>query len=160
MAEHQLLRPLRLTFTSPAPARGLWREPIFTTAHTTVNGGALRLQNSSALGSGLSTFASTAVTVTGGTATGRIELDGSLSALNIARAITLQGRSAPSAVHLENVTGSNTVSGDISLVTGGDQYVIQSDAGTLTLNTITNNTASVTPRYVTLQAQAADRSAA
>ncbi|MGA2062193.1 MAG: autotransporter-associated beta strand repeat-containing protein, partial [Thermoguttaceae bacterium] len=115
---------------------------------TAVNGGALRLQNSNALGS--VAFAHT-VTIAGGTATSRIELDGSTAPLSIARTITLAGRNAPSAIHLLNVAGNNSISGDISLATSGDQYVIQSDAATLTLNTITNNTASTTPRYLYLQ---------
>ena len=114
---------------------------------TTVSGGALRLKNNNALGSGASTVA---VTVAGGTATSRIELDGSSTPLSITRAITLQGRS-PASTHLLNVAGNNAISGDISLVVGGDQYVIESAANTLTLNTITNNTASTTPRYLTLQ---------
>ena len=52
-----------------------------------------------------------------------------------------------------NISGSNSISSDLSLATGGNQYVIQSDAGTLTLNTITNNTGdtSTNPRYVYLQ---------
>ena len=115
---------------------------------TAVNGGALRLQNSNALGS---VAIAHTVTIAGGTATSRIELDGSASPLSIARTITLAGRNAPSATHLLNVAGNNSISGDISLATSGDQYVIQSDADTLTLNTITNNTASTTPRYLYLQ---------
>jgi autotransporter-associated beta strand protein len=117
------------------------------TGGTLVNGGALRLKNSNALG----TTTTALNTVTGGTAASRIELDGSTSALSIGNVITLQGRSVATAAHLENVAGNNAISGDISLAVGGDQYIIQSDADTLTLNTITNNTASATPRYLTLQ---------
>ncbi|MGD0516853.1 MAG: autotransporter-associated beta strand repeat-containing protein, partial [Thermoguttaceae bacterium] len=120
------------------------------TGATAVDVGALRLKNSSALPA-----TTAAVTVAGGTATSRIELDGSTSALSIGNVITLQGRSAATSAHLLNVAGNNafTSAGDISLVEGGDLYVIQSDAGKLSLYNIKNNAATsyTTPRIVTLQ---------
>ncbi len=109
-----------------------------------INGGKLRLGNNSALGN------ATSVTVGGGSATSQLEL--STENLIISNTITLAGRSAASAPHIQNVNGgTNSLTGDLSLVTGGDQYVVQSDSGKLTLNTVTNNAALATDRYLTLQ---------
>ncbi len=94
---------------------------------TTVSGGALRLKNSNALGSGAITVA---VTVAGGTATSRIELDGSSTPLSISQNYYI-ARTQPGLTHLLNVAGNNAISGDISLVVGGNSYVIQSNADKL-----------------------------
>ncbi len=111
------------------------------------------VSNNSALGSGSYSggSGSNAVTIIGGTNTGRLELDGSSSALTVSRAITLQGRIAATDAHLANYSGSNTITGDILLTDGGSNYLIQSNTGTLTLNKIKNNAASTDTRLVTLQ---------
>ncbi len=101
---------------------------------TTVDAGVLRLKNSHALPA-----TSAAVIASGGGNTGRIELDGSSSPLTLSHTITLQGRSSTDYAHLANYYGPNTINGDISLVEGGQYYLIQSNANTLTLNNIKNN---------------------
>ncbi len=113
---------------------------------TTVNTGVLRLKNNNALPA-----TAAAVTASGGTATGRIELDGSSSALNIAHAITLAGRSAATDAQLANYSGNNTISGDISLIQGGQNYLIQSNADKLTLTNIKNNSTVTGTRFVNFQ---------
>jgi autotransporter-associated beta strand protein len=122
-------------------------------AATQIDAGVLRISNNSALGSGTYSggSGSTAVTVIGGTNTGRLELDGSSSSLTISRAITLQGRSDATDAHLANYSGNNTVSGDILLTDGGTNYVVQSNSGMLTLTRIRNNATSTDTRLVTLQ---------
>ncbi len=125
-----------------------------TTAYTMVLNGALRLKNNNALGPSTSTAA---VTVNGGSYTGRIELDGSSSSLNIARAITLQGRSDTTNAHLANYAGTNTISGDILLTQvnstspNGPVYLIQSNTDSLTLTNIKNNSTVAGTRMVNLQ---------
>jgi fibronectin-binding autotransporter adhesin len=83
-----------------------------------------------ALGSGT-------VTIGGGTSVGAtLQVQGGISLNN---AITLQTRqttTGANAVGVENVSGNNTLSGTIAALTaGGNQWVFQSDAGTLTLGT-------------------------
>ncbi len=113
---------------------------------TTVNTGVLRLKNNNALPA-----TAAAVTASGGTATGRIELDGSSSALNIAHAITLAGRSAATDAQLANYSGNNTISGDISLIQGGQNYLIQSNTDKLTLTNIKNNSTVTGTRFANFQ---------
>jgi fibronectin-binding autotransporter adhesin len=113
---------------------------------TTVNAGALRITNSSALPS-----TTAAVNVSGGTNTGRIELDGSTSALTIGRDITLQGRSTATDAHLANYAGTNTITGNLLLVQGGTNYLIQANSGSLTLGNIQNNSTVTGTRLVNLQ---------
>ena len=122
-------------------------------AATQINAGVLRISNNTALGSGTYSggSGSTAVTVIGGTNSGRLELDGSSTALTISRAITLQGRSAATDAQLANYSGSNAVTGDILLTDGGTNYLIQSNTGTLNLYRIRNNSTSTDTRLVTLQ---------
>lgn len=83
-----------------------------------------------ALGSGT-------VTIGGGTSVGStLQVQGGITLNN---AITLQARqttTGATAVGIENVSGNNTLAGTIAaLNTGGNQWVVQSDAGTLTLGT-------------------------
>ncbi len=109
-----------------------------------INGGKLRLGNNNALGY------ATSVTVGGGTYTSQLELG--TENLIISNTITLAGRSAATAPHIQNVNGgTNSLTGDLSLVVGGNQYIVQSDSGKLTLNTVTNNATLASDRYLTLQ---------
>jgi autotransporter-associated beta strand protein len=83
-----------------------------------------------ALGSGT-------VTIGGGTSIGStLQVQGGITLNN---AITLQARqttTGANAVGIENVSGNNTLGGTIAaLAAGGNQWVVQSDAGTLTLGT-------------------------
>jgi autotransporter-associated beta strand protein len=111
--------------------------------NTTINGGALRVANTNALGT-------SAVTVAGGAYTGQLQLSGGVSPANV---ITLGGRQSSPTLgpHILNVSGNNTIGGGILLITGGDQYVIQSDADKLSIASITDNTATTTARYVYFQ---------
>ena len=112
------------------------------TGTVTVNGsGALRLTNSGALGSSTATIA-------GGTSTCRIELTNSVT---IQQSMVLTGRSAQTAPHIINISGSNSISGALSFATGGNQYVVQSNPGAgnkLTLNTVYDGL--TTDRYLVL----------
>jgi autotransporter-associated beta strand protein len=117
-------------------------------AYTTVLNGALQIKNNNALGG----TSANAVTInTGTTSPGRLELNGSSSALTIPQAITLQGRADATNAHLANVGGSNSITGDILLIQGGASYLIQSDTGTLALNNIKNNSTGTGTRMVNLE---------
>jgi autotransporter-associated beta strand protein len=61
-----------------------------------------------------------------------LQLDGSAASITLPQALVLSGRSG-SIPALENVAGTNALSGGISLNVGGANYMIQSDAGLLTL---------------------------
>jgi autotransporter-associated beta strand protein len=108
----------------------------------------LRATYSTALGN-----ATGAVNIAGGAADGRLEIAGGL---NLTKNINLAGRGSAHGAnltsHLANVSGANTVNGNLSLTTGGYDYLIQSNADNLTINgNITNNTGDSTERYLYLQ---------
>ncbi len=107
---------------------------------TVVNGGVLKLTNSAALG------VSSLMLTNGGTGVANAQLSGDISMSN---KMTLNGRST-TAAHLINLSGANTVSGDISLQTSGNSYNIESQSGTLTLGNIVNNTATADNRFLNL----------
>src|SRR5678815_5069938 len=79
----------------------------------------------------------------------RLELLGGRSLSN---AITFAGRNVDSAA-IESISGSNTLSGTLTLGTGGSFYKVQADAGSsLTLSNATAITSNATgTRNVTLQ---------
>ncbi len=125
-----------------------------------VHDGVLRLANSNALGANTSTGTATVasslydeITNTTAPATGRIELAGGV---NIPKAITLQGRNTATYAHLANYSSSNTISGDLLLTQvdanssngNGSYYLIQSNANTLTLNNIKNNSSYTGTRFL------------
>ena len=97
--------------------------------------------------------------VGGGTNTGVIKLDSARASPWAAPIIksapwALSGRAAATSPHLENVSGDNALTGTISLMEGGNQYVIQSDAGSLTIAGNIENDAGAAfsgDRYLTLQ---------
>lgn len=68
---------------------------------------------------------------TGNASTARLELTNGISLNNN---VTLYAR-ANTSVGIENLSGNNTLSGTITDSTGGSFYIIQSDAGLLTLGT-------------------------
>jgi fibronectin-binding autotransporter adhesin len=110
------------------------------TGVTNVNGGILKINNSYSLGT------SSNVAIAGGGATSILQLDGSAGDFSQYNLITLAGRAAANVPHIQNLSGNNFLAdpsigyGNISLVEGGNQYVIQSDAGLLTISgTIQNN---------------------
>jgi autotransporter-associated beta strand protein len=102
----------------------------------------VRAASSGALGSG-------SVILNGAGTDGALELSGGIT---ISNAITLWGR-ASGAVGIESVSGNNTLSGAISINTGGSFYTIQSDSGaglTLSSPTLWGSTPSGS-RVVNLQ---------
>jgi autotransporter-associated beta strand protein len=104
----------------------------------------LRATASGALGSGT-------VSITGNSSAARLELT---SGITLSNAINLNGVSSTTTPGIENISGSNILSGTIDLQAGGADHQIQSDAGLLTLGTAaaTAITTSVTSnRNVTLQ---------
>ena len=90
----------------------------------TIQTGSIRAESNTALGATSGT-----TTITGGTATGRLELSGNLT---IAEPITIEARSAEVA-HVVNVAGNNLLTGTITTAMGGNRYVFQSDQGKLTV---------------------------
>jgi autotransporter-associated beta strand protein len=89
-------------------------------------GGALRVTHSDALGS-----TAGATIVTGGnTSDGSLEIIGGIS---LAENISIGSRNNPAAV-LRSISGSNTLTGNITLGSGGLEYNIASDSGLLTIN--------------------------
>ena len=65
---------------------------------------------------------------------------------NVPAAISLSGRNT-NVVALENVSGSNTLSGSLAINSGGGYYVFQSDAGTLNLGGIVSSAATGTRNF-------------
>ena len=120
-----------------------------------LNNGALRVTNSAAVAN------ISGATIAGGSSGAdsfaRIELANSVTLGSTSTTVTLQGRQplASVPVHLESVDGSNTVPGTVTLTTGGNTYVIQSDSGsTLTFSNasaIINNTGGTTARFLYMQ---------
>ncbi|MGA2060615.1 MAG: autotransporter-associated beta strand repeat-containing protein [Thermoguttaceae bacterium] len=76
--------------------------------------------------------------VGGGANTGVIKIDSTPGGVpvNISSPFTLSGRNTAANAQIQNVSGNNTISGIISLVEGGNQYIIQSDAAALSSLTI------------------------
>jgi autotransporter-associated beta strand protein len=105
--------------------------------------GAVLAEATQALGAGLVNIG-----LNGNSATGILQLYGGISLNN---AITFWGRTS-AALGIENIDGNNTLSGAISTTVGGASYVIQSDAGTLSL---TNNAGIAIPSGKTLTLQGA-----
>ena len=116
-----------------------------TTIGTSQGASILRATATQALGSGTVLLDSA-----GNTSTARLELTNGISLNN---AVTLSGRNNTT-VGIENLGGNNTLSGTVSVQSGGSDYHIQSDADTLTIGTAAatgiNSGASGT-RTVTLQ---------
>jgi len=97
------------------------------TGEVKVNSGTLRISNSSALGTGTKT-----ITLSNGTAGApQLRLDGSDAPIELPRSISYRTSSITGA--LINEAGSNTISGDITLTSGGGDTKILVSAGTLTL---------------------------
>jgi autotransporter-associated beta strand protein len=67
--------------------------------------------------------------------------------------LTLQARQGPTAAipHLVNASGDNHWTGPITLTTGGFEYTLQSDAGTLAIDTDIVQSATTLERFVNLQ---------
>jgi autotransporter-associated beta strand protein len=114
---------------------------------TSLTAGTLRLASVNALGA--ITTGTTIIGDVGGS--GTLELTGGLNFA--AEPLTLQARQGITAVipHLVNRGGDNQWSGPITLTTGGFEYTLQSDAGTLTIDTDITQTATTLERFLNLQ---------
>jgi len=97
-----------------------------TTIGSGGNNSVVRATATGALGSGGIQF-----DFTGNATTTRLELSGDITLSN--SAIHITGRNN-SSVAIQNISGSNTLSGTINLQVGGGSYTVQSDAGLLTLS--------------------------
>jgi autotransporter-associated beta strand protein len=80
----------------------------------------------------LPTSDTNAIFIVGNSATGALGLTG-IGITNITNAISMNGRPAINTASILNVSGNNTISGPITVNTGGTNYDIESDAGTLTM---------------------------
>jgi len=103
------------------------------TGATTISAGALNIQSNSALGTGAGTSTSGVTVALTGAA---LQIQGGISTTT-AVALTLNGTGLAGNGALENVSGTNTYSG---LITLGSNATIGSDAGTLNLT----NTGTIT----------------
>ncbi len=100
------------------------------TGSNTSGEGTVRLAHPNALAS-----ATTLAIRTNNSGSSTLALDGTLGDIVSPAAINLSGRNNIIAA-IRNLTGANTLSGAIALQSGGSNYTIQSDAGTLTLGAI------------------------
>ena len=109
------------------------------TGAVSITGGALNLQNSGALGTG-SGASSSGVTISSG---GALQLQGGISTTTAVPITSLNGAGVTAAPNgaVENVSGTNTYSGAITLAAAS---TIGSDAGTLTLSGGITNAGYVT----------------
>lgn len=82
-------------------------------------------------------------------ASSTLQLTNAIGDLVIAAAIALNGRNT-NVVAIENLGGSNTLAGGLTVNVGGGYYLLQSDAGTLNLGGVISSAASGT-RTITLQ---------
>jgi autotransporter-associated beta strand protein len=98
------------------------------TSSTTSSDGAVRLANPAAMA-----HVTSPISIrnnNGGSST--LQLSGAGGNITITQALALNGRNS-SVPAVENLTGANTLAGDISINVGGGQYWFQSDAGQLGL---------------------------
>ncbi|HEU5071717.1 MAG TPA: LamG-like jellyroll fold domain-containing protein [Verrucomicrobiae bacterium] len=78
-----------------------------------------------------------------------LQLDGAKGGITTPASVALSGRTTAS-VAVENVAGTNTVSGGLSVNAGGNYFLIQSDSGLLSLDgTVTSTTSGA--RTLTFQ---------
>jgi autotransporter-associated beta strand protein len=83
-------------------------------------------------------------------ASSTLQLDGLAGNLNFAQAISLNGRNN-SMPAIENITGTNTLAGNISLGVGGGSYTAQSDSGELVLGGVVGIQSLTSGRTFTFQ---------
>ena len=113
----------------------------FHSGLTSINAGALRVTQPAALGT------LDSPTFIGNDATARLELMGGISVPE-ALLFSCKGSALGNPPGLVNVSGTNTLTGQISLTTGGSYWTVESDADQLTItgnltNAATSNTRSL-----------------
>ena len=106
------------------------------------NNSVVRATASGALGSG-----NIQMDLTGNATTARLELSGGVNLSN--SAIQFTGRTNTS-VGIQSISGNNTLSGAINLQPGGGSYIVQSDAGQLTLSGNIANASGTGTRTLTV----------
>ena len=111
---------------------------------TTITSGALRAANNNALGSAASG------TTIGNDPTARLEL---LGGLTIAEPLTVscKGSANGNVPAVVSISGTNTLSGNVILTTGGSYWTFESDAGKLVISGTLTNVASVNTRTIRLR---------
>jgi autotransporter-associated beta strand protein len=112
------------------------------TGHTNIQQGAIRAGHSSALGS-----AASGVTIQGGTARAALELAGNTSTADV---IQLVMHNQTDHTQLRNISGDNTLAGQLSLNSGGGRWDIASLAGSLTIAGAVVNISTGTDTWRTL----------
>jgi len=115
------------------------------TGSTTASDGAVRVAHPSAIAN----VASPININDNNSGSSTLQLDGTAGNITVAQDIALNGRSA-SVVSIENVAGTNTLAGALTINVGGANYWIQSDAGLLTLSGLISSVATGT-RIFTFQ---------
>jgi autotransporter-associated beta strand protein len=119
---------------------------------TVIAGGELLITNGNALGQYTSGGSNTSISGGAGT-TGDLALSGGITT---PESILLGGRSGTSATspHILNVSGTNTINGNITTTTGGNQYTLESDSGTLIIAGNITPIAGTGARFLNLQGAA------
>jgi autotransporter-associated beta strand protein len=97
------------------------------TSSTGSSDGIVKLANSNALKN-----ASAIIIRNNNSGSSTLQLDGSSGNMSLTQPITLNGRNTSSAA-IENITGSNALTGNLTIQVGGGNYWFQSDGGTLAL---------------------------
>jgi len=112
------------------------------TGSTTTSDGAVRVAHPSAIAN----VASPININDNNSGSSTLQLDGTAGNITVAQDIALNGRSA-SVVSIENVAGTNTLAGALTINVGGANYWIQSDAGLLTLSGLISSVATGTRTF-------------
>ena len=110
--------------------------------------GIVRVTNSSALGS----VAGSAATIFGGTNYGVLELAGNINMtknLALSQKNNIGGGAQPP--HISNLSGSNAISGALTLGGGGNYWAINSASGVLSLTSVTNTANTTFTRSLYLE---------
>jgi autotransporter-associated beta strand protein len=122
---------------------------------TTISAGVLRLSSTTALGAtdplpgNTNAAGTTIVGDVGGS--GQLVLSGGITLAP--EPLTLQARQGPTAnvPHLVNAGGDNRWTGPITLTTGGFEYTLRSDAGTLMIDNVIAQSATTLERFLNLE---------
>lgn len=139
---------LAAPFTSPGALRKSGASTLTLAAAneypgaTALAAGALRIAHPSALGPG-----TVAATIQGGAALAALELSGGVT---LAKPLQFVMHNTAGHTQLRNVSGANTLSGNISLNVGGARWDFAALAGSLTISGPLSNIASGTDTWRTL----------